>query len=238
MTRTKLVGLCLVATFAFGAVAAAQASAAEYIYKVAEKELASGATKEIKSSIKKEFVLKGKGVLNVESVTKCTTLKLNAAEKPVIVGGKPGKSEKEKVEFGGCTATVGGVKCTSVEVENVLTNNEIVTVVAPAKLKGRLASVFTPATGKVFSKVKLNKCGILGNQKAEVEGTTAALDEVEKTEAKAGTLVYSAGESEITEIEKFGGKTEKVELTNEKKKATIEGQATVELVSGEVWGVF
>ncbi|MGA2163965.1 MAG: hypothetical protein ABSH36_05800 [Solirubrobacteraceae bacterium] len=239
MTRIKLAGLCLVAVFAFGAVAVAQASAAEYIYKVNGAKLEAGKTKEIKSSAKKSFVLRGKGALEIEAVTTCTSLTLNAAEKPVIVGGQPGKSEKEKVEFGGCTATVGGSKCSTVEVTNVSTKNEIVTVVAPASLKGRLATLFTPTTGTEFSKVKLNKCGIFGTQTATVEGTSAALDEPKEAEAKAGTLVYATGASEITEVEKFGGGgAVKVELKSNKKKATIEGEATVELLSGENWGVF
>jgi hypothetical protein len=238
MKRIRAIGLALVAVFAMGAVAAAEASAAEYIYKVAGPKLEAGKTKEIKSSAKKAFVLRGKGVLEIEAVTTCKALKLNAAEKPVIVGGKPGTSEKEKVEFGECTATVGGAKCEKVEVTNVSTKNEIVTVAAPASLKGRLATLFSPTTGTEFSKVKLIKCGIFGNQTATVEGTSAALDEVEKTEAKAGTLVYAVGSSEIIEVEKFGGAKAKVELKSGPTKSTIEGEATVELVGGESWGVF
>lgn len=242
MTRIKLAGLCLVAVFAFGALAAGQASAAEYIYKVAGSKLEAGKTKEIRSSDKKAFVLRGKGLFNAEAVTTCKALKLNAAEKPVIVGGKPGTSEKELVEFSECKATIAGAECSSVEVSNVTTKNEIVTVVAPSTLKGRLASLFTPASGTEFSKVKFNKCGILGNQSATVTGSTAALDEVEKTEAKVGTLNYPAAASAITEVEKENSKGEKekvkVKLESNSKAASIEGEANVELVSGEVWGVF
>ncbi len=238
MTRIKLAGLCLVAVFAFGAVTVAQASAAEYIYKVKGAKLEAGQTKEIKSSVKKEFVLKGKGVLNIESVTKCKALELNAAEKPVIVGGKPGKSEKEKIEFKECSATLGGGKCEKVEVENVSTNNEIVTVVKPEALKGRLATLFTPSAGEVFSKVKFVKCGIFGSQKAEVKGKSAGLDEPNGLEEVKDWLVYATGAAEITEVEKSNGEKVKVELTNEGKKATIEGEAWVELASKEVWGVF
>ncbi|MFI5004766.1 MAG: hypothetical protein ACHQE6_07115 [Solirubrobacterales bacterium] len=226
------------AVFAMGAVAAAEASAAEYIYKVAGAKLEAGQTKEIKSSMKSTtFVLKGKGVLNIESVTKCTALTLNAAEKPVIIGGKPGTSAKEKIEFTGCTATLGGAKCEKVEVENVVTNNEIVTVVLPATLKGRLATLFTPGVGEVFSKVKFVKCGIFGSQKAEVKGKSAGLDEPKEPEEVKNWLVYATGASEITEVEKSNKEKVKVELTNESKKATIEGEAWVELSTKEVWGV-
>ncbi|HWX45282.1 MAG TPA: hypothetical protein VNY52_08160 [Solirubrobacteraceae bacterium] len=237
MKITKAAMLALVAVFAFSVVVVAQATAAEYVYHVEKKELAKGETREIKSSVKKEFVLRGKGIFNIESVTKCKALELNAAEKPVIVGGKPGKSEKEKIEFKECSATVGGAKCEKVEVENVSTSNEIVTVVKPEKLKGRLATLFTPA-GEVFSKVKFIKCGALGNQKAEVKGKSAGLDEPNGLEEVKDWLVYATGEAEITEVERSNGEKVKVELTNEGKKATIEGEAWVELVKGEKWGVF
>jgi hypothetical protein len=240
MTRIKLAGLCLVAVFAFSAVAVAQASAAaEYTYHVEGKELAKGATKEVKASMKsKNFVLKGKGTLEVESVTTCTSLKLAAGG--LIVGGKPGKSEKEKIEFGGCTATVGGSKCEKVEVENVLTSNEIVTVKKPASLEGDLAVLFTPGSGEVFSKIKFTKCGfIFGSPKAEITGSVAALVASPKTEAVSGALQYKVGETEITEVTNSEGKSKTVGLFNEKtKKATIEGEANVELVSGEKYGVF
>ena len=161
---------------------------------------------------------------------------MNAAEKPVIIGGKPGTSAKEKIEFTGCTATLGGAKCEKVEVENVVTNNEIVTVVLPETLKGHLATLFTPS-GEVFSKVKFVKCGLFGSQKAEVKGKSAGLDEPKEPEEVKNWLVYAVGAAEITEVEKSNKEKVKVELTNESKKATIEGEAWVELVSGEKWGV-
>jgi hypothetical protein len=237
MRSIKVVGLALLTVFALSAVAVSQASAAEYIYKVNGAELTSGANKEITSSAKKEFVLKGKGVLNVESVTKCTKLKVEKGA--LIEGGKPGKS-KEKVVFEGCTATVGGTKCSGVEVENVAVVNEIVTVVKPKVLEGRLAVLFKPEKGEVFSKIKFKSCGLLGSPKAEITGSSAALSEPEKTEGTEGVLKYQVGEAtEIAVIQKSSGTTEKVELDNEKtKKSTIEGEAAVALVSGEKYGIF
>ncbi len=237
MTRIKLVGLCLVAVFAFGAVAAAEASAAEYIYKVEGKKLEAGAKEEITSKAKTEFVLKGTGPLGIKSETKCKKLKLNAAEKPVITGGIPGKSEKEKIEFEECTATVGGVKCSSVTVESASTNNELVTVVLPATKAGKLATLFVPASGKVFTKIKFTKCGIFGNQSAEVEGSSAALISPEKVEAVSGMLVWNEKE-EITETEKSNGERGKDGLKFDGNAATINGEAEVTLVSGKVWGAF
>jgi hypothetical protein len=241
MTRIKLVGLCLVAVFAMGAFAATSAMAApEHIYKVEGTKLEAGKTQEITSKAKTEFTLKGEEEIlgvKVKSVTKCKKLKLNAGDKPVIVGGTPGKSEKEDIEFEECSATVGGSKCSSVTVESALANNELVTIVLPAGKAGKEGTLFTPASGKVFTKIKFTKCGLFGNQSAEVEGSSTALVSPEKVEAVTGTLVYSETE-EITEIEKQGGTKEKTGLKFGGFAATINGEAEVELVSKQKWGAF
>jgi hypothetical protein len=245
MRNIKVVGLALLAVFALSALVAAQASAAaEHIYKVEGKVLEAPEVREVKSSLKSEkFVLRGKGILNVESVTTCKKLKLKAAEKPVIEGGsekgQTGKSSKEVIEFEECTATVGGTKCSGVEVSNAATNNELVSVYAPAGLKGKLATLFTPAEGKVFSKIKFKSCGLLGSPSAEITGSSAGLVQTEKVEAVKGALQYREGTEEITAIEKQNKTTEKVELDNEKtKKATLAGDAWIELTTGEKWGAF
>lgn len=240
MTRIKLVGLCLVAVFAFGAVAVAQASAAEYIYKVEGKKLEAGETKEIVSRAKTEFTLTGEETIlgsKVKAVTKCKKLKLNAAEKPVIEGGTPGKSSKEKIEFEECTATIAGSKCEKVVIESASTNNEIVTVVLPSSKAGKLAILFTPASGEVFTTTKLTKCGIFGSHEAKVTGSVAALVSPEATEQVAGTLIYNEKE-EITKVKKSNGKEQEVGLKFAGNPAKINGEAEVELVSKQKWGVF
>jgi hypothetical protein len=234
MKRTKIIGLALVAVFALSAVASA--SAAEYIYKVAGTKLEAGITKEVASKAAKEFTLKGEA-FGIKSVTKCKTEKLNAAEKPVIVGGQPGKSEKEKVEFGECTATLGGAACKAAIVENVPTVNEIVTIVLPAGKAGKLATLFTPTTGGIFTTIKLKECGAFGSQEAKVEGTSAALDSPEKVEQVSGNLVWNEAE-EITKVKTFAGTEPTVGLKFGGKAATLNGEASVELVSKENWGVF
>ncbi len=238
MKGIKIVGLALVAIFVMSAVAATGASAApEHIYKVEQVKLEAGETKEIRSSAKTEFVLKGKGILEVESVTKCKKIKLNAALHPVIVGGTPGTSKNEAIEFEECTATVGGSKCEKVAITSATTNNELVTIVKPTAKAGKLATLFTPATPPVFSTIKLTKCGLFGSREAKVEGTTAAFITPEAVDEVKGTLVWNEKE-EVTEVEKQGGTKVKVGLTAESKLATLNGEATVELLSGQVWGAF
>ena len=241
MKRIRVIGLALVALFAFG-VAAASASAAEHIYKVEGTKLEANMTKEITSKVKSgsEFILKGEQEIlkvKVKSETKCKTLKLNAAEHPIIIGGPVGTSAKEKIEFGECTATLGGSACEKVVIESASTNNELVTVRKPATDNGKLGTLFTPATGTVFTTVKFTKCGIFGSREAKVEGKSTALVSPEATEAVAGTLVYSEAE-EITEVEKQNGTLEASGLKFSGFPATIKGEAEVELVSKEKWGAF
>jgi hypothetical protein len=239
MRSIKIVGLTILAALALSAVAVSQAVAAEYIYKVEGKELTG--TKEVTSKAKSSFVLKGEEEIlgtKVKSETTCEKLKLNESEKPVIGGGKPGKSEKEKVEFSSCKATVGGAKCKEVEIGNAPTKNEVVTVLAPAKDKGDLATLFSPAKEKeAFTKIHFKSCGLLGSPEATVEGTTAALVSSEKTEATVGVLIYS-GTEPVSEVEKSNKTTEKVGLKANGLPATISGEAEVELVSKEKYGVF
>ncbi|HXA55743.1 MAG TPA: hypothetical protein VNV37_12800 [Solirubrobacteraceae bacterium] len=239
MTRIKLAGLCLVAMFAFGVVAVAQASAAEYAYHVKGKKLEEKEARTIEASMKsKEFVLRGKGLFNAEAVTKCTSLTSGGQ----IEGGIPGTSAKELIEFKGCSATIAGFPCKGVKVSNVETINEIVTVkkAAKAALIGRLAVLFKPAKGEgVFSKVEFEKCGLAGSPKAEIKGKIAALVEKEKVEAVTGVLQYQTGESEITEAENSKKEPITLGLANEEgKKATLEGEADVSLTSKEEYGVF
>jgi hypothetical protein len=235
MNRMRILGLALVAMFAFSAIAATAAMATTTdIYQIEGTKLAAGETREIKASIKStEFVLEGTGPLGIKAVTKCTALKLDAADDPVILGGEPGKSGREAIEFSGCTATLGGSKCSSVTVESAQTNNELVEIVAPSAKAGDLAVLFTPASGTKFSEEKLKSCGIFGSQSAAVEGTTAALVPV-TTEAVKGELVWNTKE-EITEIKKLNGTVDKVGLTSDSNKATLNGESFVELASGKKW---
>lgn len=238
MKRIRVIGLALVAVFAMGAVA--QASATEYIYKVAGAKLEAGKTQEITSKAKTEFTLTGEETIlgtKVKAITKCKKLKLNAAEKPVIVGGTPGKSEKEKIEFEECAATLGGAKCEKVVVESASTKNELVTVVLPAGKAGKLATLFTPTTGTVFTVVKLTKCSFFGSHEAKVEGTSAALITPEKSEQAAGVLAWSEAE-EITKVKRSNGEEPTVGLKFAGNPSKINGEAEVELVSKEVWGAF
>ena len=245
MSRIRIIGLTLVAVFAVSAVGVASASGAEYVYKVAGAKLVGA--KEITSKAKTTYILKGEA-LGVKTTVECPTQKLSAGA--AIKGGEPGTSE-ETVVFEGCKPTAPA-ECVGkkVKVENTPVKNEIVTVVKPAAKVGKLATLFTPKAGTLFTTITFEGC--LFNTKAEVTGTAAALDSPGKVEQKVGTLIFEEGAEEITEVEclketvacisitknKLAPFRQKVELKFAGNRATLKGQSEVELVSKEVWGVF
>jgi hypothetical protein len=227
----KLLGLCLVALFAVCSIAAAEASAAEDIYKVGGEKIEAGETIEIEASAKTEFTLTAEETIletKIKAIIKCKKLKLNAGEHPEIIGGVPGTSAKEKIEFEECSATLGGVKCEKVTVESALANNELVKIISPSSKAGDLATLFTPASGKVFMTAKLTKCGIFGSHEAKVEGTTVARTVPEGVFEPEGTWIWNEKE-EITEIEKSNGTKEKVGLKSSSNPTLINGEANVRL---------
>jgi uncharacterized cupredoxin-like copper-binding protein len=234
MKHIRVIGLVLVALFAMATAATSALAAPEHIYKVGNpgKKLEAKETREIAATAKTEFILKGTD-LGQTSETKCKKLKLNAADDPVIVGGEPGRSEREDIVFEECKAKLGSIECSSVVVESALANNELVTTIKPTT--GKEASLFTPASGKVFTKIKLT-CGII-KITAEVTGNTAALISPEKTIAKAGTLIWNEKEP-ITEIEKQNKTKETIGLKFAGSTASINGESEVTLTNGEEWGAF
>jgi hypothetical protein len=227
MRYIKLVSVCLTAIF--GVCLVATGATAAGVYKIDGIELEAGETLVIEASAKTEFIFKAKGALEIEAVVKCKKLKLKESEEPEVIGGGPGTSAKEVIEFEECSATLGGAKCEKVTVEGASLNNELVTIVLPSGKKGGLATLFTPASGKVFIKSKLTKCGIFGTQAATVEGTTAAATSPEGVFEPEGEWAWSETE-EITEIEKANGTKEKVGVTSNGKKFTLQGAAQVKLL--------
>jgi hypothetical protein len=235
MTRLRIAGLALIAALALSAVAATGASAAEYIYKVNGAKLEATITKGISAKAKTPFVLKGE-IIGLKSITTCNKLKLAATEPaPVIIGGTPGTSE-ERIVFEECSGSLGGSGCKSVTVENTPALNEVVTVVLPAAKVGKLATLFTPKAGTLFTTIKLKECGIFGSTEGKVEGTSASLNSEGESVVQNATWV--AGAEEITKVKKASGAEVTVGLKFGGNPATLEGVSEVELTSKEKWGTF
>ncbi len=225
MRQMKLLTFILCVTFFAGMIAAVGAQAVEDVYKQEKANLLEGEFREITVKAATELVLKTEQEKS-KAETKCKALKLNAGEHPEIFGGTPGTSKNEKLELQECSATVNSEKCTSVEVEATKWNNELVTVAAPAGLKGKLATVFTPASGTPLLKIKFNSCGKAGSFTAEVEGSTAAVTSPEGVFESTGTWAWSEKE-QITEVETSSGAKKSVGLKSSKLGAKLNGEAQV-----------
>jgi hypothetical protein len=230
--RVTIIGLAFAASCACCFAVVASAAGAEYIYKVNKAPLEVGKTKEVRAKAKTSQVMSGEFLGTKFRVT-CKKLKLVAAEKPIIKGGVPGRSEKETFALEECGTTI----CEKVTVETGSLENEIVTVVQPATEAGKLAVKYKGSDGSnLFAKIKLTCLGV--SFTVDCEGTVAWLDGPEKMEQRIGTLIGKAGAEEITEVEKSTGTKEKVGLKCEGKLATFEGESEIELVSEENWGIF
>jgi hypothetical protein len=240
MRHIKLFCLCFTVALATCVAAATGASATpEHIYKIEGVKLETGEKAEITAKAKTEIVLKGEEEIvgaKVKWVLTCIDLKLDTADKPMIVGGRPGTSEKEKLELERCTATLGGTKCSSVTVEAAQLNDELVTIIAPSAKLGDLANWLFPASGKTFYKIKF-KCGIFGGLEINVEDSTAVTIEPEKAEVIGPVWGWKEKEF-IGEIERQNGEKVKVGLMATGFPVTVNGEVEVELVSKQKWGAF
>jgi hypothetical protein len=152
MTRIKLVGLALMAVFAFSAVAATAASAVEGpFYKVGGSRLLAGETRLLSASAKENFSLTGAGV----TIT-CTGLNLPVVNEMQIIGSTGANAGKslEALNFTGCTTTTNGTKC-DVENESVQTN--LVSNLlgySTATKTGPIFVLFAPDVAKDFATIR------------------------------------------------------------------------------------
>ncbi len=230
MTTKRMLVLGLIAIpCAFGLIATGSALGAEYIYKVNKTMLGTGQDQVEALKAKTSQTMSSK-VLGIKFEAVCKSVKLDAAEEPVIKGGVPGTSARNKFEFSGCEANIGGAKCEKVAVEGGHLAGEIVTVVLPASRAGELATKFSPSG--TFATVKC------GEAKIEFTGPIAMLDSPEKAEQLVGALIAKTGTEEITEVQKSNGNKESVGLKCSGARATFAGESELTLVSSDSWGVF
>jgi hypothetical protein len=229
MTKRVLVLGLIALPCALASIATGSALGAEYIYKVNKTTLGAGHD-EVEALKAKTSLTISSTILGIKFEVTCKSLKLDAAEEPVIKGGVPGTSARNKFEFSGCEGNIGGTKCEKVAVEGGHLAGEIVTVVLPASKAGDLATKFSPSG--TFATVKC------GEFKCEITGSIAMLDSPEKAEQPVGDLIAKTGTEEITEVEKSNGSKESVRLKCSEARATFAGESELSLVSSDSWGVF
>lgn len=232
MRLIKMLGMLLVALFLTGTTTASGVEP-ELIYRVEGKKLEASEKQEVALAARTAFTIKATGPLGKDEV-KCSRLKLDSAERPVIVGGRPGTSEKEVMELAECSGSVGGAICSSVNVGGIPVDTELVSVLAPAKNSGQISLLAMIIV--VFS-INFKSCGVFGNQEAKVGGDDAALFAPAEGEAASKALVWDAGE-EITEVKLANGSTAKLGLTSGGHPVTLSGEAEMALAGGQGWGVF
>ncbi len=225
MTKRMLVLGLIAIPCAFGSIATGSALGAEYIYKVNKTTLGAGQDEVEALKAKTNQTISAK-ILGIKFEVVCKSVKLDAAEEPIIKGGMPGTSARNKFEFSGCEGPAG-LKCT---VEGGHLAGEIVTVALPASKAGELATKFTPSGA--FATVK---CGEI---KCEITGSIVMLDSPEKAEQPVGDLIAKTGTEEITEAQRSNGSKESVELKCNGARATFAGESELSLVSNDSWGVF
>jgi hypothetical protein len=248
MNRIKLLGLALMAVFAFSAVAsgAAQAQLGPF-FKVEDKTLKAGETRLLLATAKANFTLES--VALGETIT-CTALSLQAGQDQ-IEGGLVGKS-KEVIHFTGCTVTGNGTQC-AVENELIITVPVLNLLgYSNSNKTGLVLVLFEPAKGIVVATIKYVNC-IVASQ--SLTGTVGALAQANGkpvevgvgTETVHGEVVFHKGAKTIW-IENASGTTveNKTKLELAGIAATLQGTMLllVDLVLANeardpvLWGIF
>jgi hypothetical protein len=224
--RLRMLGACLTAAVALSAVAVAQASAIEFIYKVKGAPLSG--KKELTSKAETSQVLKAT-VLGVASEITCTTVETPGA---LITGGVPGTST-ETVHYGSCTVQKpSGCKVKEGKITTNALEDEIVEGVGLSK--GLAEVLFKPAGGaKAFAEVKLEGffCPTV-----TVEGSILAEAIPQAKEVETGLLKFEPAEK--TKYKNSKGEEKTAGTTVGGKAATTTGTVETKLNPIEVFGIF
>jgi hypothetical protein len=215
------------AALAMTAVAAAQASAIEFVYRVNGAKLEAGKERELVSKAATSQVLKA-SPLGISTEITCTTVETSGAK---IKGGKPGTST-ETVHYSGCTVQ----KPSSCKVaEGKITTNPLIDEIVEGvgASAGKAEVLLKPASGETFAEPKLE--GFLCPSLA-VDGSILAEALPQKEEVVAGSLKFEPAEKGKYKNSK--GEELSAGLKVAGKAATTTGTVTTELSTKEKFGIF
>jgi hypothetical protein len=246
--------ICLVAVFAFSAIAATGAQAAASVkgpfYKIEKVRLQNLESREI------EDVQNGNQVLTAGTkIITCTTLKSTG----YLEGShneNAGKSY-EKIEYTGCTVTGNGSPCSvttpiTAEVEDIQGYAEKVNA---HEGTGQLLTIFKPwseASPLVFVEIHFTGtgCEVLNTKVETTEGGGVCGEDINgvgahvtttanQTEAETNEVLFPATAVKTIWLETGGNLAEaKCGLKAFGATATLSGKVKVKLVSKKTWGVF
>jgi hypothetical protein len=249
MKRFKIMGVVLLAVFAFSAIAAMAAQAEEAPYwSIEGTRLAAGKTAEITA---KQAGSPGSQELIAGPVKiTCTELKLKGGA--VLLGSnggassEPGRSD-ETIEYSNCTGTGIGTPCqvnngTAGKIvtepltnELVYARNSLVVVFAPASKK-KLAVIHFVGTGCTVTEAPVNGVAAAG---VYTDATPRVLLELPEVVTQAKSWILKLIRTTTTKIWLIkGGTGSEVtteELTYDGTSGTLAGEVLLELTSGKLW---
>jgi hypothetical protein len=226
MRQTRVVGILAAALLVVSGLAAAQASAIEFVWKVNGSTLEAGKEKTLLSKAKGSQILKGSAFGIAVEIT-CTEVVTTGA----IIGGVPGTST-ETVEYKSCTVQKPAkCKVSGGAIKTNLLKDEIVEGLGASKEKALI--LFSPKEGTKFAEPKLE--GGLLCQSIPVEGTVLAEANPQKSEVENGVLVFEAASKEYKNSK---GESKTAGLTLAGTASTVKGEVETMLSSGEKFGAF
>jgi hypothetical protein len=239
--KMRLVLSSLLAVLALSAVgaSAAQASSEGPFYKIAGTRLASGKSKEITVTQYGNYTMSFSSV-----VITCT--KMSASSGSKILGaatGKPGTIEAT-FTFSGCSVSGNGASCNVSKGE--IKTQPLVGTLAYNENKTDLDVLFKKSTKKLFAELNFTGTGCVFTELG-IDGQVAAeLWAGEKEEwipvnhepAEAHTVGLRFAPGIHAVYEDGTGEVEVEELTVDGTGFQLTGASTLELASGELWGVF
>ena len=228
MRHTRAVGILAAALLVVSGVAAAQASAIEFLWKVNGKTLETGQEKTLTSKAKGSQILKA-SVIGVKSEITCTEVSTSGAK---IKGGKPGTST-ETVEYKGCTVQKpSGCKVAGGAITTKPLTDELVEGLGSSA--GKVLILFKPASGETFAEPKLE--GGLLCLSIAVDGSVLAEANPQKSEAETGTLKFEPANGK--EYKSSAGETKSAGLTVAGSASTVSGEIETKLSPAEKFGAF
>jgi hypothetical protein len=232
MIRIRMIGLALVAVFAFSAVAAASASA-NHVWWVKGEPLAEGTG--INRALKAEAVAPGfelEGtIFGVNGKVECKKIKFGATPAAIIFNKEKTGRDEGKIEFTECKGPAICGKITEPIVTSG-TETELVANVVEGKEGKKIYDLFKPKAGaeELAAEIHFAICGTL-----KIKGSTAA--EI-SPEGESVVKDFIFPKPAIKEVWKWSASAPtKIGLTSEGNPAGFFGTAKVELTTGEMWDV-
>ena len=173
-----------------------------------------------------EYKLKSK-LAGASATITCKKMK---AKNPLIIGGDPGRSEAEGLEYTECVSTLPA-KCVVNSLgapAGTINTEPLDAELVENTAKTEILNLFLPKKGTKFVGILYSNkgtevCALKGNE-FPIEGTSLTLIDPQETESEEGTLLSEPASKEYVNSK---GEIKTAELTLGKEPATLVGSASV-----------